>query len=548
MLASSVFYSIGGNMKKLYVVIVAVLAHLMFISSASAQPTNSNQLSDPRVRQALCMAIDMKTIGETLFEDQIIMADSLLPNGPMKSPNLPDYSYNPEKARQLLAEANWDSNRELDMVFYYGDQLTADFMAAIQAYFADVGVKMSYRLLQGDVGAQLNSVPDDGVNGPAAVDYDLGYGARAAIAMQEYYNTFKTGLNPQTPGDPKMDALIEKINSSADPEVLKPAFFEIQEYQMEKVNICPLYYQKLFIYESNKVDRNGGAYGNAQYNYNWGITDWNVSGGTLQTNTGPVEFFEQPWYNLGLWIHNKVVFDRLLVADGALQPVGCSACESYDLAADGLSLTFKLKDGLTFHDGNDVTVEDVAWSIRTAMKAPQMHALIGNTVGSIKGADAFKDGSTDDVSGIKYNIADRVITLELTKIDPNILTTFTQFAILPKHLLGDVDPLKFQQSDFWQKPIGSGAFKITEVKMNDFAKFEPFDGYHGGKAGFDIIAYPSYDGDGNLIKNAAAGKMDYGFTKNVADVAALDAMDNMGTKAVDIPYTRMMWIMQYPKP
>ena len=47
----------GGNMKKLYVVIVAVLAHLMFISSVSAQPTNSSQLSDPRVRQALCMAI-----------------------------------------------------------------------------------------------------------------------------------------------------------------------------------------------------------------------------------------------------------------------------------------------------------------------------------------------------------------------------------------------------------------------------------------------------------------------------------------------------------
>ena len=84
-------------MKKLYVVIVAVLAHLMFLTSVSAQPTNSNQLSDPRVRQALCMAIDMKTIGETLFEDQIIPADSLLPNGPLKSPNLPDYSYNPEK-------------------------------------------------------------------------------------------------------------------------------------------------------------------------------------------------------------------------------------------------------------------------------------------------------------------------------------------------------------------------------------------------------------------------------------------------------------------
>ena len=333
-------------MKKLLAVISLVLAQLLFVSTVSAMPTNSNQLSDPRVRQALCMAIDMVTIGETLFEDQIIPADSLLPNGPLKAPNLPDYSYNPEKARQLLAEANWDSERELDMVFYYGDQLTADLMAAIQAYFADVGVKMTYRLLQGDVGAQLNSVPADGVNGPAAVDYDLGYGARAAMVMQEYYNTFKTGLNPQTPGDPKMDAMIEKINSSADPEVLKPYFFEIQQYQMEQVNICPLYYQKLFIYESNKVDRNGGAYGNAQYNYNWDIANWNVSGGTLQTNTGPVEFFEQPWYNLGLWIHNKVVFDRLLVADGAMQPIGTSMAESFDLSSDGMTLTFKLKDGL----------------------------------------------------------------------------------------------------------------------------------------------------------------------------------------------------------
>ena len=38
----------------------------------------------------------------------------------------------------------------------------------------------------------------------------------------------------------------------------------------------------------------------------------------MQTNTGPTEFFEQPWYNLGLWIHNKIVFDRLLVSGVAI--------------------------------------------------------------------------------------------------------------------------------------------------------------------------------------------------------------------------------------
>ena len=536
-------------MKKLITVISLVLAQLLFVSTVSAQPTNSNQLSDPRVRQALCMAIDMELIKSTLFEDQIIVADSLLPNGPMKAPNLPDYSYNPEKAKALLAEANWDNDRVLDTVFYYGDQLTTDLMAAIQGMFADVGVKMTYRLLQGDVGAQLNSVPEDGVNGPAAVDYDLGYGARGAMVMQEYYNTFKTGLNPQTPGDPKMDAMIEKINSSADPEVLKPYFFEIQQYQMEQVNICPLYYQKLFIYESDNVDRNGGAYGNAQYNYNWGITNWNVKTGTVQTNTGPTEFFEQPWYNLGLWIHNKIVFDRLLVSGGAIgTDIGVSMAESYEMSADGLNLSFKLKPGLKWHDGTDLTVKDVAFSLRLAMKSPQMHALVGNTVSSIVGAEAFADGSTDDVAGIKYNIANREISIEFAKLDPNVLTTFTQFAILPESQLAGIDPAQLQQHPFWQFPIGSGAFKLEEVKMNDFAKFVPNEDYHGGVANFDVLAYPSYDGDGNLIKNAAAGKMDYGFTKNVADVGALNAMSNMMTKAVDIPYTRMLWIMQYPKP
>ena len=66
-------------------------------------------------------------------------------------------------------------------------------------------------------------------------------------------------------------------------------------------------------------------------------------------------------YNLGLWIHNKVVFDRLLVADGAMQPIGTSMAESFDLSSDGMTLTFKLKDGLTFHDGEALGCNHIAF-------------------------------------------------------------------------------------------------------------------------------------------------------------------------------------------
>ncbi|HET8728585.1 MAG TPA: ABC transporter substrate-binding protein, partial [Alphaproteobacteria bacterium] len=239
-------------------------------------PTNSNQLSDVRVRRAIAHAIDKKTIVETLLDGKAIVADGLLPNGPMKSKTLDPYAYDPDKARALLKEAGWDSSRVLDCVYYYADQATADLMAALQAYLGDVGIKMQYRLLTGDTATALNAVPADPVNGPSAIKWDLGYGARAALALQEYYNGYRTGLSAHTPGDPKFDALIDAINASADPAKQKAAFQAIQDYENAYEHTVPLYYQQLFTYESNKLNRNGHEYGNEQYNYDWGITDWTI--------------------------------------------------------------------------------------------------------------------------------------------------------------------------------------------------------------------------------------------------------------------------------
>jgi peptide/nickel transport system substrate-binding protein len=518
---------------------------------ASAQAINSEALSDPRVRQAIAYAIDMDTIVETLLEGKAIAADSMLPNGPHKPSGLNPYSYNPEKARELLAAAKWDSSRELDMVFYYGDQLTVDLMAALQAYLGDVGVKMTYRKLEGDVGAQLTTRPTNPVDGVSNIDWDLGYGAAAATALQEYYNPYKTGGTSHTPSDPNLDRMIDAINASADPNEQRPAYFELQEYWNSKLDALPLYYQQLFIYESKKLNRNGHGYGNEQYNYDTGIVDWTMEPDAngkqvMYTNTAPPQFFELPWANLGIWITSKVVFDKLLSADGSLSVNGGQLAESYSVAADGLSASFTLQDGLTWHDGSALTVDDVAWSIKTALRVPNIHAVVANTFTSIKGGQAYRDGDADDVSGISTD--GNTITLTMSKLDPNMLLTFTQFAILPQAHLGDEDPLQLQQSSFWQYPIGSGPFRIEEVKMNDFVRYVPFENYHGGVAKIDeIVATPSLDGDGNLLKNAGAGKMDYGFTKNVADVAALEAMDHMRVIPADIPYTRMIWFNKFAR-
>ncbi len=526
---------------------MATAMHLVTMPAFSAEP---NQLSDRRVRQAIAYAIDMDTIVETLFEGKAIVADSMIPNGDFKADGLNAYPYDPDKARLLLEEAGWDDSQVLDVVYYYSDQLTADLMVAIQAYLADVGVRMAYRKLEGDIGGQLNALPDDGSD-TSTVTWDIAYGAKAALAMHEYYNGYESGQSSYTPGTAERDELIARTNATANVKAQQAAFKDFERYENEMLSDIPLYYQQLFIYESNRMSRNGGQYGNEQFNYDWGIVDWTVEADesgkkVLYTNTAPMQFFEHPWLNPGIYVHSKLSFDHLLTANGSLIPTEGQLAESFEAAADGMSVSFELKGGITWHDDTPLTGEDIKWSIETALNVlPPISPVFSKTFSSIAGASAFMDGSADGISGIA--IDGDVITITFADLDPNFLTTFSQFPPLPKHLMSGVNPSEFQQHSFWQFPIGSGPFKLAEVEMNDFARFVPFEGYHGGVAKVDeVVAFPSGDNDANVIKNAAAGRLDFGFTKSVADVQALEELEHMKVIPADIPYTRSLRVNHYP--
>lgn len=270
-----------------------------------------------------------------------------------------------------------------------------------------------------------------------------------------------------------------------------------------------------------------------------------AGGKVIYSNGGPQEFFETPWLNPGSFTYNKVLYARLIVADENLNPVpnDPDALATYQYSTDGKTLTFNLRDNAYWHDGNKITPEDIKWSIEYAAKTAVLNAVFSATFKAIAGSEG---GKAATFSGIK--IDGSKITITFDSIAPDALLTFTQFAPLPKKYLADVDPLKIQQAAFFQKPIGSGPFYAADVQMKNFTTLKPFEKYYNGVAKFNIQLLPSAgDSDANLVTRVKSGQLDYGYTKNVADLQSLQGVSGITVTPVNVRYTRLFYLNKFAK-
>lgn len=114
-------------------------------------------LNDPRVRQALAYAIDRNVLAKDV-ENQVTLIDtSALPGFWATPANLPRYTFDPAKAKQLLADAGWrdngdgvlrQNNRPLQLELYTqaDDPLREPFAFRIREMFAAIGIQTTLQL------------------------------------------------------------------------------------------------------------------------------------------------------------------------------------------------------------------------------------------------------------------------------------------------------------------------------------------------------------------------------------------------------------------
>ena len=507
-------------------------------------------LQDVRVRQALAYAIDMDSIIATVFKGNAVKAKSLTSPGEWLDTGLVSYDYNVEKAKALLKEAGWPASYTLDVVYYYTDQQTVDLMAIIGQYWQAVGVKAQFRLITGDLASQLWVTPTDKTNGPSAIKWDMAYAAVAALTESEFYTRFKSTAsnNSALPLQTGLDALIDKIGATTDSKQQIAAVKEVQKFMNTNEIQIPLYHQVAFIFTSDKLDMNGNKVGNDQYSYEKNILDWKINrtDNTMYTSSGPTEFFMQTALNPGLSLDQELIFDKLINADTNLIPTDGMLAKSYAYSADQLTLDVVMRDGAKWHDNKPVTADDVKFTMELYMKVPGANSIMTGAFGAIKGAKDYMDGKAEHISGIV--VTGNTLKITLDKVSPDLLMILSQWPILPSHLLTLKDAATFQQNKFWQKPVGSGPFKVGTFVPNNYTTLVRWDGYYKTGTGNikTIYMFAGGDNDLNTLKNMEGGKIDYAWNKSTDDAAAAAKISFMKVTKANIRYTRFFFINQFP--
>jgi peptide/nickel transport system substrate-binding protein len=187
------------------------------------------------------------------------------------------------------------------------------------------------------------------------------------------------------------------------------------------------------------------------------------------------------------------------------------------ISADGKTITYKLRKGVTWHDGQPVTSADVRYTWEAVMKPD-------NKVGTRYGYENITAVDTPDeqtaVVRFKEPFASWAILFDV---------------LLPKHSLGQESD--FNGSQFHQKPVGFGPFKVTENVKGDHITYEAFDGYWKGRPKIDRMFIKYFGSTDAMVQALKAKEVDLTWSTPLPSIPELKGLESQGITTLVQPGT-----------
>ncbi len=193
---------------------------------------------------------------------------------------------------------------------------------------------------------------------------------------------------------------------------------------------------------------------------------------------------------------DQILVDNIyqgLVSRTPEQEIVPALAEDWEISPDGLTYTFTLREGVTFHDGQELTPQDVVWSLTTRKNSPE-----------------WRDSARlANVAAIAAN--GQEVTLTLTQPDSSLLWNLTGRAGI---VLKEADTVDYQT-----EANGTGPFVLDTWRQGDSITFTRNEEYWGDAAQVAEVVF-DYIPDNQAALNAAlAGEVDAvtGFDANLKE-------------------------------
>lgn len=140
--------------------------------------------------------------------------------------------------------------------------------------------------------------------------------------------------------------------------------------------------------------------------------------------------------------------------------------EAYEVAEDGMTYTFNLRDGVKFHDGELFNAEDVKYTFEWYMNPDNaaVNATLFRNIDRVETPD------------------DRTVVIHMKQPDAPFLVRAATTFILPEHYHSQVG-----KEGYASAPIGTGAFKLKEWRAAEYTTVEAFEEHFRGRPYLDLF-------------------------------------------------------------
>jgi dipeptide transport system substrate-binding protein len=245
---------------------------------------------------------------------------------------------------------------------------------------------------------------------------------------------------------------------------------------------------------------------------------------------------------------SKPVYNRLVEFERGSTAVVPGLAESWEVSADGLEYTFKLRQGVKFHTTEfftptrDFNADDVVFTfMRQSKQDDPWYGYAGGTW------EYFTGMSMPDLIKEIVKVDDHTVKFVLNRPEaPMIANLAMDFASIMSKEYADKLAAEGRMADLNQAPVGTGPFKFVAYQKDAVIRYQAHADYFGGKQAIDDLVFAITPDASVRLQKLKAGECHVMPYPNPADIEAIKAdtslqmMEQAGLNVGYLGYNTLM--------